>query len=72
MTIGSVIVLFVWLVAICVLAWLAYWVISQFGPPEPVGRIARVAIVVVAVILLIVVLVQFTGGGISMNTQIGG
>ena len=72
MTIGSIVILFVWIVAICALAWLATWVLSQFAPPDPIGRIARVAIVVIAVVLIVILLVQATGGGIGMGTRIGG
>ncbi len=71
MTIGTVVMLFVWIVAICALAWLATWVIGQFSPPEPIGRIALVVIVVVAVVLIILLLVNAVGGGIGMGTKIG-
>ena len=71
MTIGSVVVLFAWIVAIAVLAWLATWVLTQFNPPQPIGKIAYVVIVVVAVVLIIVLLVGAVGGGIGMGTKIG-
>lgn len=43
----------VWIVVVALLASLAFWVLQQFSPPDPIGRVARVVIVVVAVLLII-------------------
>jgi len=60
---SGIIALLVWILVICLLAWLAFWILSQFAPPEPIGKIARVIIVVVLVILLIYILLGVVGGG---------
>lgn len=43
----------VWIVIVCCAAWLAFWVLSQFTPPDPVGKVARVVIVVLAVLFIL-------------------
>lgn len=43
----------VWIVIIAALGWLAFWVLGQFTPPDPIGRVAKVVIVVVCVLLIL-------------------
>ena len=70
MTIGSIVSLLISILVICLLGWLVWWVIQQFAPPEPIGKIARIVVVVVVVLLLIGVLLQFTGMPIGWRTPI--
>lgn len=51
------------LLVIAILLWLAFWVLQQFPPPEPVGRIIRVIVVVLAVVALIYVLLALVAPG---------
>ena len=60
---SGLIMLLVYILAICRFAWLAFYILQQFQPPEPIGKIARVVIVVVLVILLIYILLAAVGGG---------
>jgi heme A synthase len=66
MTIGSILSLLVSVLVICLLAWLAMWIIAQLTPAEPVNKIARIVVVVVAVLLLIGILLQFAGTPIGL------
>lgn len=43
----------VWIVVVVIVASLAYWVLTQFSTPEPIGKVARIAIVVIAVLLIL-------------------
>lgn len=69
MSIMGVVTLFVWIVVICALAWLAWWIITQFAPPPPIAKVAQVVIVVVAVLFIILLLLQFTG--VNLDAKVG-
>lgn len=43
----------VWIVIVACIAWLAFWVLGQFTPPDPIGRVAKAVIVVVAVLIIL-------------------
>lgn len=45
--------LLITLLVICVVIWLAFWVIGQMGLPEPVGLVARVIVGIIALVLLL-------------------
>jgi hypothetical protein len=45
--------LLVWIVIICIVAWAADYIRTQFPPPEPVNKVARVAIIVIALICIV-------------------
>ena len=62
-TIGGLWSLIIVLLALGLLVWLAFYILSQFPPPEPVGRIIRVVVIVVAVLVLISVLLNLAGYG---------
>lgn len=59
----SLISLIVYLAVIGLVAYLATYVLGQFPPPDPLGRVLRVAIIVVAVLLVIYVLLGAFGLG---------
>jgi hypothetical protein len=67
-SIGGVFALIVILLALCLFCWLAFYILSQFPPPKPLGRLIRVVIVVIAVLILIAVLLHF--GGIGSGVRI--
>ena len=47
------IVTFAWIVAVVVIAWVAYWAIQTFPPPEPLHRVAYFAIGAIAVLVIL-------------------
>lgn len=55
--------MFVYVLFICIVAMLFYWVIGALGTPDPLGRIARVAIIFIASLMVIYVLFSRFGGG---------
>jgi len=52
----SLIGLFITILFICVIVALFYWVIGALGTPDPMGRIARVAIIFVGSLMVICIL----------------
>jgi len=68
LSIGGLFTFIIILVALGLLCWLAFYILAQFPPPEPLGRLIRVVVVVVAVLVLIAVLLNF--GGIGTGLQI--
>ena len=62
-SIGSLFYLIIILLVLGILVWLAFYVLSQFPVPEPIGRIIRVVVVVVAVLVLIAILLNIAGVG---------
>lgn len=61
MSIGALFSLVIILLVVGLLLWLAFYVLSQFAPPDPVGRIIKVVVVVIAVLVIITLLLQFAG-----------
>jgi len=53
-----------WLLIICILVALAFWVLTQIpGIPTPIVQIIRVALVVIVVLVIVLLLIQMVGGG---------
>jgi len=69
-SINSLFTLIIVLLCLGLLLWLAFYVLQQFAPPEPIGRIIRVVIIVVAVLVLIVFLLNLVGigGGVHISS----
>ena len=63
LSVGSLFTFIIVLLACGLLVWLAFYVVAQFAPPEPVGRVIRVAVVVIAVLVIVAMLLQFAGIG---------
>lgn len=63
LSISSLFTLIVILLACGLLVWLAFYVIGELAPPEPVGKIIRVVVVVIAVLIIVSVLLSFAGVG---------
>ena len=62
-SIGSLFTLIIILLACGLLVWLAFYIVSEFAPPEPVGKIIRVVVVLIAVLIIVSVLLSFAGVG---------
>jgi branched-subunit amino acid transport protein AzlD len=60
----------VWIVVVCALAWLAFWVLGQFTPPDPIGRVAKVVIVVVAVLIILGLAGSLFGVDLGLPTPV--
>jgi hypothetical protein len=71
-SVGSLFTLIIVLLACGLLVWLAFYVIGELAPPEPVGRIIRVVVVVIAVLVLIAILLNFAGigGGLRISQML--
>lgn len=63
MSIAALLSLLIYLAVIGLILWLAWWVLTQFSPPEPLGKVLRAVVIVVGVICIIVVLLNFLGIG---------
>jgi hypothetical protein len=53
----------IYLIVLCILCALAWWIITQLPLPDPIKRIATVVIVVVFVIAIIWLLLPLAGSG---------
>jgi hypothetical protein len=62
-SITSLFTLIIILLAIGLFVWLAFYILQNFPPPEPIGRLIRVVIVVVAVLILVAFLLNLVGIG---------
>jgi hypothetical protein len=68
-SVGSLFTLIVVLLAVGLLIALAFYVLREIGPPDPMNRIIRVVIVVIGVLIIVSVLLSMTGviGPISVS-----
>jgi hypothetical protein len=62
-SVGSLFTFIIVMLACGLLVWLAFYVVDQFQPPEPVGKIIRVVVVVIAVLVIVALLLNFAGVG---------
>jgi hypothetical protein len=67
LSVGSLFTLIIVLLACGLLVWLAFYVIGEFAPPEPVGRIIKVVVVVIAVLVIVAMLLNFAGVGYGVR-----
>jgi hypothetical protein len=67
LSVGSLFTLIFVLLACGLLVWLAFYVVKEFNPPEPVARIIRVVIVVIAVLVIVAMLLNFAGIGYGVR-----
>ena len=67
LTVGSLFTFVIVLLACGLLVWLAFYVVREFNPPEPVGRIIRVVVVVIAVLVIVALLLNFAGIGTGVR-----
>ena len=66
-SVGSLFTFIIVLLACGLLVWLAFYIVDQFHPPEPVGRIIRVVVVVIAVLVIVAMLLNFAGIGTGVR-----
>ena len=67
LSIGGLLQFVLILLVLGIAVWLAYYILANFQPPEPLGRIIRVAIMVVAVLIVIVLLLNLAGVGTPLH-----
>jgi len=67
LTVSSLFTFIIILLVLGILLWLAFYVLQQFNPPEPIGRIIKVVIVVLAVLILVVFLLNLAGIGTGVR-----
>lgn len=58
---NAVIEALIWVIAIGLICWLVWWLISFAGLPEPFNKVARVIVACVAVVFLINVILTLAG-----------
>jgi hypothetical protein len=57
----------VYIVIICIICGLLYWVVTQLPLPPPFGRIAQVSILVIGVLLVVIALLSLVGVGPGLS-----
>ena len=60
-SIGGLVQFLLILLALGIVVWLAYYILANFEPPAPLGRIIRVAIMVVAVLIVVALILNLAG-----------
>lgn len=68
MSIAGLIQILLTLLVLGLIVWLAFWVLSQFSLPEPIGKVIRIIVVVIAVLIVIALLMNVAG--ISFGTRV--
>ena len=58
----------VYIVVICIVMGLLYWVVLQLPLPDPFGRIASVAILVIGVLLIVLALLGLVNVGPGLGS----
>jgi len=68
-SINSLFTFIVILLALGLFVWLVFYILTQFPPPEPLGRLIRVIVVVIAVLVLVAFLLNLVGigGGVRVT-----
>jgi hypothetical protein len=68
MSIAALIQLLLTLLVLGIIVWLVFWVLGQFGIPEPLAKIIRVVAVVIAVLIIIALLMNVAG--VNFGTRV--
>jgi ABC-type Na+ efflux pump permease subunit len=63
MSIAGLVQILLTLLILGLIVWLAFWVMAQFGLPEPLAKVIRVVVVVIAVLIVIALLMNIAGIG---------
>jgi hypothetical protein len=66
-SIGGMIQFLLILVALGIIVWVAFYILANFPPPEPLGRIIRVAIMVFSVLIVVVLILNIAGVGTPIH-----
>ena len=61
---GNLLALLLYVVIICLVGYVIYWLINYLAPPDPIRKIAVVILVIVLVVVLISLLLGVTPGRI--------
>jgi hypothetical protein len=59
----------IWLLILCIICALAWWIITQLPLPAPIQKVAQVVIVVIFVIAIIYMLLPLAGGAPRLNLR---
>lgn len=70
--IHALITLIIYLLILGLVVWLVNYVVDAIPLPEPLGRLAKVAVIVVAVLVVILLLLQVVGQADIGLPKIGG
>ena len=65
------IMLIIWLIVICLVLWLAYYIINNLAP-EPFRRVLNVILIVISVLVLIMFLLNYAGPMLASGGGLGG
>lgn len=65
MTIGSLLYVVILLAVVAIVAMAVLWAIREFGTPEPLAKVLRIAIILVAILVVVIVLLQLAGIGVG-------
>jgi hypothetical protein len=66
-SVGSLFSLIIVLLVVGLLVWLAFYILANLGPPEPIATVIKVIVVVIAVLVLIAILLNLAGIGTGIR-----
>lgn len=67
MTVGTLIYAFVLIVIICLIVAAILWAVREFGTPEPLAKIIRVAVILIAILIVLLLLLNMVGMGLGTS-----
>lgn len=62
--------LLIYLAVLVIVVALVWWLLSQLGLPEPIGKIVTIAVVVIVAVVVIGLLLQVAGHGGSIGLRL--
>lgn len=63
---GGILTILIYLIVLCLVAWLAYYIVNNLAP-EPMRRILNVVLIVIFVIVICYFLLSLVGGGPNLR-----
>lgn len=58
--------LLIYIVVVCVVIGVAWWILDYVPVPEPLNRIAKIVIIVIGLIIIVSVLLRLTGASVDL------
>ena len=65
----NLIALLIYLIVLCCIVGLVYYVINAIPVPDPLGRIIKIVVMVFACLVVILLLLQLVGMGPGINIR---
>jgi hypothetical protein len=65
----NLIALLIYLIVLCVVVGLVYYVIGAIPVPDPLGRLIKIVVMVFACLVVILLLLQLVGMGPGINLR---